>query len=614
MSNLALPWKDRRSKIHELKQRIIVEYGLPWKRLILDIESRQRDMAKSGKNHIHFDQLFENDGFLDLDEEILTPLKKHSTDLKMFMTEVAEEDLICGFEGIEWVKSKYYGTCFVVSMTGFKSRIRERSTIYLNNKLHQANVVPYDGGKKKYDSLRKSGVYGKRALLFCPLKSEMNVTKILVNRYTEEQLAINDFNDFCRKLVDESERKFELSRKWAGCLLSKNQPLPTIPEKTFNTTLTLYKDLNESQKYSVSKAFSSVAISSTQGPPGTGKTSTIAAIAKLSLEQGINVLCLSQTNAAARRMAQTMEKHFSTEELGIKISDEYFCEWHEEIYKPILRYKVQKFERPVMVSTIGSVRHSIHKLSEQYKYHRLVLDEASQVVDYDAIFLLRVLPSSFERIDMFSDRMQLSPYIAKSVEKPTSVIDRLLGKGENAPETNLLDIQYRMPYDLGELVSNLSYEGKLKHYKKFDGKSHIRFVSVDGIAQKRGKSMLNKKEASSAIRIYHELLKSCQTSDGAPDIVILSFYEAQRHEISIQDPSVQVFNVDEFQGQEASIVIITTATRKKVSSFLKDRNRVNVAISRAKDELIILGNEQTLRNTSLWSKILDASAFDDCTT
>ncbi len=67
--------------------------------------------------------------------------------------------------------------------------------------------------------------------------------------------------------------------------------------------------------------------------------------------------------------------------------------------------------------------------------------------------------------------------------------------------------------------------------------------------------------------------------------------------------SVQISTVDAFQGGEKNVIILSTV-RTSESAFMHNEPRINVALTRAKRHLIILGNRNLLLMNELWSKIL----------
>ena len=73
-----------------------------------------------------------------------------------------------------------------------------------------------------------------------------------------------------------------------------------------------------------------------------------------------------------------------------------------------------------------------------------------------------------------------------------------------------------------------------------------------------------------------------------------------RYKIKLLNPLIRAFTIDGFQGRDAHTVIISTVRRDGVHGFLADKRRINVALSRAKDELYIVSDRQMLEKHHLW--------------
>lgn len=113
------------------------------------------------------------------------------------------------------------------------------------------------------------------------------------------------------------------------------------------------------------------------------------------------------------------------------------------------------------------------------------------------------------------------------------------------------------------------------------------------------------------------------------DIGIISPYRAQRDRLNEQFeelyPKVEIGTVDSFQGREKKIIILTTVrSNTRHVGFLRNEKRLNVAITRAKSLLIIIGNSSTLQKCVIWNKFIaychenralagDALSFDETT-
>jgi len=90
-------------------------------------------------------------------------------------------------------------------------------------------------------------------------------------------------------------------------------------------------------------------------------------------------------------------------------------------------------------------------------------------------------------------------------------------------------------------------------------------------------------------------------------IYVITPYNAQKNAIAEQfvesDTDDQVLSIDSSQGREFDLVFVSMV-RTKPSNFVKEYNRLNVGITRAKHGLVIVGSAATLRKDANWSKLL----------
>ena len=106
---------------------------------------------------------------------------------------------------------------------------------------------------------------------------------------------------------------------------------------------------------------------------------------------------------------------------------------------------------------------------------------------------------------------------------------------------------------------------------------------------------------------FHPLdTQSLTEQSNSLSIGIISLYSAQNWSLNkrIQRPSLQISTVDAFQGNEKDVIILSTV-RSKGIGFSADPRRLNVAITRAKSQLIIIGNAQLLSSNPLWNQLLN---------
>lgn len=109
------------------------------------------------------------------------------------------------------------------------------------------------------------------------------------------------------------------------------------------------------------------------------------------------------------------------------------------------------------------------------------------------------------------------------------------------------------------------------------------------------------------IEIVTRIINQCTTHISQDTTVgIISLYAAQSwlYNKRLQAPFLQISTVDAFQGNEKDLVILSTV-RSNAIGFTADPRRLNVAITRAKSQLIIVGNIQLLQMNSLWKQVID---------
>ena len=188
-------------------------------------------------------------------------------------------------------------------------------------------------------------------------------------------------------------------------------------------------------------------------------------------------------------------------------------------------------------------------------------------------------------------------------------------------KSQLLNIQYRMNSLLMKFPNEEFYDNGLKSDSSVDDikirdilDSHqdeeaLLFIDTSDIADNRerhlkdSKSIVNEIEAEIAIRIADDYL-----SDGVneSDIGIISPY-ADQVKIIQANTEIEVKTVDGFQGREKEIIIISTvrSNDKGNIGFLSDLRRLNVAITRAKRKLIIIGNKDTLITNPTYERLIN---------
>ena len=215
----------------------------------------------------------------------------------------------------------------------------------------------------------------------------------------------------------------------------------------------------------------------------------------------------------------------------------------------------------------------------------LVVDEAGTCADSCIVPVLarNANGGTFERLVIVGDSKQLPCFtrLRDPLDAPVSLIERV----DTVVGSALLTTQYRMFSKLCNLISNLYYDGRLET-GKVDPKGQLKAHAVKGNAEteERGTSLFNAAEARTAIALARDHLRTGGT------VAVLAFYKAQvkRIALALAGTDAVVITVDAAQGQEYDHVVLSCVAGGSKRSFLEDRRRMNVALSRAKLSLDVV--------------------------
>lgn len=280
----------------------------------------------------------------------------------------------------------------------------------------------------------------------------------------------------------------------------------------------------------------------------------------------------------------------------------------------------------VIASTLIS---SNHRLLNGHRFGTLFIDEGAQALEAACWAAIQ----KADRVILAGDHQQLPPTI-QCCEAARRGLDHTLLEqvALHKPEAvSLLKIQYRMNEALMHFSSEWFYNGLLeaapevKHRSILDWDSPITWIDTSEMEFKEefiGESFgrINKQEADLLIRqleTYIQRIGSERILEERIDIGIISPYKAQVQYLRAKIRSnaalrpfrslLTVNTVDGFQGQERDVIFISLvrANEKGEIGFLRDLRRMNVAITRAKMKLIILGDAPTLKRHTFYKRLLE---------
>lgn len=270
-----------------------------------------------------------------------------------------------------------------------------------------------------------------------------------------------------------------------------------------------------------------------------------------------------------------------------------------------------------------------HHLLQERKFPVVLMDEATQASEPSALV---PITRGCRQLILVGDHKQLPPTVISHVAQDgglgRSLFERLI---ECGLEPHMLTTQYRMHPTIREYPSARFYDGRLEDgcssserpppagFMWPDWDHPVAFVPVEGceILDEEGSSKSNIDEAAMVLSLVNGLLSTgdIQPSDigvitpynGQVRLLVDFFEQAGGREPGAPYAGLEIKSVDGYQGREKEIIVFSAvrANDNGEIGFLKDRRRLNVALTRARRGLIVLGHQKTLRHDGTWRSWLD---------
>ena len=306
--------------------------------------------------------------------------------------------------------------------------------------------------------------------------------------------------------------------------------------------------------------------------------------------------------------------------------------WHQKMDR--LKSRAAELEIRINAELFGEARviactlvGSANRLLEGQKYNTLFIDEAAQALEAACWIPIRRV----RRVVLAGDHCQLPPTV-KSLAALKAGLGRTLMERlvENHPEAvTLLGVQYRMNEEIMRFSSDWFYDGKVKsapqvkHRSILDYDIPMEWIATDADGEEFvGESFgrINKKEAEQTLDIlkqYFTKIGKTRILEERIDVGVISPYRAQvqylRHLVKRDAffkpyrSLISINTVDGFQGQERDVILISLVRSNDDGQigFLRDLRRMNVAITRARMKLIILGNPDTMTRHPFYRKLYE---------
>ncbi|KAL0446420.1 UNVERIFIED_CONTAM: Regulator of nonsense transcripts 1 [Sesamum latifolium] len=430
-------------------------------------------------------------------------------------------------------------------------------------------------------------------------------------------------------------------------------------------------ELNASQVFAV-KSVLQKPISLIQGPPGTGKTVTSAAIVYHMAKQGQGqVLVCAPSNVAVDQLAEKISatglkvvrlcaksreavsspvehltlhyqvRHLDTSEKSelhklqqLKDEQGELSSSDEKKYKALKRATEREISQSADVICCTCVGAGDPRLAN-FRFRQVLIDESTQATEPECLIPL-VLGA--KQVVLVGDHCQLGPVImckkAARAGLAQSLFERLVLLGVKPIR---LQVQYRMHPALSEFPSNSFYEGTLQNGVTINERQspgidfpwpvpnrpmffYVQMGQEEISAS--GTSYLNRTEAANVEKIVTTFLKSGVVPS---QIGVITPYEGQRAYIvnymsrngALRQQlykEIEVASVDSFQGREKDYIILSCVRSNEHQGigFLNDPRRLNVALTRARYGIVILGNPKVLSKQPLWNGLLTHYKEHEC--
>ncbi len=377
----------------------------------------------------------------------------------------------------------------------------------------------------------------------------------------------------------------------------------------------IINDLDESQLLAIQKAFKAQDYCLIQGPAGTGKTYMIAKLVDELRKREQTILLTAYTNTAVDNIILECLKTgvFNSKDNTITRLG-FSLVVHPEVKRMTIGIQKLSYPElenvPIVAATTTTISKSIY---DNLTFDVVIVDEATQMAEPHLLSAI----AKGKKFVLVGDDKQLPPLVQSSQAAERglniSLFERLRKK---YPDTNvLLRFQYRMNNELMKYSNIRYYNGKVKTASDIIGNqllwdilpSNLNFSGEDPLIQ----LILDPDQPLVYVGVETEFDRKRRVNLGEVDIIqrlvltlmkiglsphdlgIIAPFRGQVAEISRvlrEYPDLIIDTIDRFQGSDKEMIILSLCTLIS-PNLLEDDRRLNVALTRAKKKMIIVGNK-----------------------
>ncbi|MBB3695985.1 AAA family ATPase [Flammeovirga yaeyamensis] len=397
------------------------------------------------------------------------------------------------------------------------------------------------------------------------------------------------------------------------------------------------KRLNSNQQNAVQSALLTDDYALIQGPPGTGKTTVITEICRQLYHKNakVRVLITSETHVAVNNVLENLIQYYPHEKifrignkeegsdiptLNVtlnKLHEQYLNHFNGEdsfintIFNNLLADESRKSMEFAFASSVNFVGMTCNKIStfkfpvgesrsNNILFDYVIIDEAAKATFPELLLAL----SKADKAIIVGDPKQLPPVFCMEeielqnemgLDLPNKRFIDFLYKNTPKAKNSFLNKQFRMPYEIGNLVSECFYEGKLENGLDKVVVDPLVWVDYSNKAEenkwpkKGSKVVCNLTEVDLIIKTIKKYKLS------AEDTIILSPYKRQIKLIKdrlLKESlnNYRVFTIDAVQGKDEKNIIYSLTRNVGSMRFFSEPRRLNVSFSRVKERMFIIGS------------------------
>jgi predicted RecB family nuclease len=480
----------------------------------------------------------------------------------------------------------------------------------------------FKGDTKEFYLLGEEGEKGKGSkVTYIPKESDLEKGLIILQAKKEPKALISLIPDSYIKpdpipeAITQIVSDYEAGKAKRSAILDfLNRASPSIKGHQDGTIIT--SDIPEERLKQIIQTVENLDNSylTIQGPPGSGKSYTAKHVIARLLQAGCKIGISSNSHKAINHLLLSTAAYCNQN--GIKAS--FACTKDtdpalaEQGIAVLEKKQLSERVKPSCVIATTAWGFAREDMSNTLDY--LFVDEAGQV----AVANLIAMSRSARNLVLIGDQMQLGQPTQGThpAESGLSILNYLLHESPTISDEMgiFLGTTYRMHPAVNQFISEQIYEGKLKsdlstalrtvkvpenYNGKLNKKAGIIYVPV----HHEGNTQSSEEEVQEIKQLVKELLgRTLVTNNESErpvqweDILFVTPYNCQSRRLKeALGPNAKVGTVDKFQGQEAPIVFLSMCASDASESsrgleFLLNKNRINVAISRAQTLAIVVGN------------------------